>query len=214
MPRYNAAKRYKKETEGVDTTKFSPAEEQFILDPYDHRREILNRYMDQVIMFGYMCLFVCAFPVAPFLGYVSNILQIQQFGSSLLFRKQRNIPFGAQDIGSFQSCFETVSLLAIMTNTGLVFFTNQKKYFGDDVDQKLIVWLFFGTMALIYAFVNVAKQVIADVPEMVEIQLRRQEFIKAELFDDDLFTTGKNKKSDPASQSANQATGPLSASHV
>ena len=193
LPQVNAAKRFQKETAGIDSSKFSPAEAQFILDPYDLKREILNRYMDQVIMFGYMSLFVCAFPVAPFLGYISNILQIQQFGYSMLFRKQRNIPVGTQDIGSFQNCFETVSLLAIVTNTGLVFFTNQKKYFGDDFDQKLILWLFFGTMALIFAVVNVVKQVVSEVPEMVEIQLRRQEFIKGELFDDDLIKKDENK---------------------
>ena len=198
----------------MDTSKFSPAEQQFILDPYDQKREILNRYMDQVIMFGYMCLFVCAFPLAPFLGYVSNILQIQQFGSALLYRKQRNTPFGAQDIGSFQSCFEAVSLLAIMTNTGLVFFTNQKRYFGNDVDQKLIIWLFFGTMALIFAFVNISKQVISDVPEKVDIQLRRQDFIKAELFDDDLFADAKGSKSESASQLFRQSPGPPSTAQV
>jgi hypothetical protein len=35
--------------------------------------------------------------------------------------------------------------------------------------------------------------VVSDVPEMVEIQLRRQEFIKGELFDDDLIKKDKNK---------------------
>jgi hypothetical protein len=48
-------------------------------------------------------------------------------------------------------------------------------------------------MALIFAVVNVVKQVVSDVPEMVEIQLRRQEFIKGELFDDDLIKKDKNK---------------------
>jgi hypothetical protein len=48
-------------------------------------------------------------------------------------------------------------------------------------------------MALIFAVVNVVKQVVSDVPEMVEIQLRRQEFIKGELFDDDLIKKDENK---------------------
>lgn len=133
-------------------------------------------------MFGYMCLFACAFPIAPFLGYVSNILQIQQFGSSLLFRKQRNIPVSAQHIGSFQICFEIVATLAILTNTGLIFITNRKNYFSDDVSQKLINRLFLGAIAVIYILVSVIKKVIPGVPESIEIQLRRQEFIKSKLF--------------------------------
>jgi hypothetical protein len=135
-------------------------------------------------MFGYMCLFACAFPVAPFLGYVSNILQIQQFGSSLLFRKQRNIPVSAQHIGSFQVCFEIVATLAILTNTGLIFFTDRKNYFGDDISQKLINRLFLGAIATIYVLVSIIKQWIPAIPERVKIQLRRQEFIKSRLFNE------------------------------
>ena len=40
---------------------------------------------------------------------------------------------------------------------------------------------------------NVVKQVVSDVPEMVEIQIRLQEFIKGELFDDDLIKKDNNK---------------------
>ena len=48
-------------------------------------------------------------------------------------------------------------------------------------------------MVCVFAMVNVVKQVVSEVPEMVEIQLRRQEFIKGELFDDDLIKKDENK---------------------
>ena len=37
--------RLKRETQGADKQMFSRAESEFILDPYDLQREILNRYM-------------------------------------------------------------------------------------------------------------------------------------------------------------------------
>ena len=140
-------------------------------------------------MFGYMVLFVSAFPLAPFLGYVSNILQIHQFGEAMLHRKQRNLPVGVQDIGSFQRCFEAVAALCVATNSGLIFFTMRKNYFpGGDVDLAVLVWLFFGTQALVFGLVALVSSAVDDVPEFVATQLARQEFVRGELFDDDLFS--------------------------
>ena len=186
LPQLQARLRFARETSGVDPARFSVAESEYILDPYDLQREIINRYMDQVLMFGYMVLFVVAFPVAPLLGYISNILQIHQFGRSLLFRKQRNIPVGAQDIGMFQGCFEIVSSLAVVSNSALVFFTMRTQLFPD-LEFSILVWLFFGTQTIIWGIMRLVEVSVADMPHSVMIQLKRQEFIRAECFDDDLF---------------------------
>jgi hypothetical protein len=42
-----------------------------------HQNENIRRYMDQVLMFGYMVLFVTALPAAPLLGFVSNVIQVR-----------------------------------------------------------------------------------------------------------------------------------------
>ena len=124
--------------------------------------------------------------MAPFLGYVSNILQVHQFGNALLFRKQRNMPVGAQDIGSFQGCFEIVASLAVVTNCALIFFTMHEALFPN-VELFYLVWIFFGTQALIWGIMGIVKYSISDVPKEVEMQLLRQDFIRREAFHDDLF---------------------------
>ena len=44
LPRLQARRRFLRETAGVgDPAHFSPAEQEFILDPYDLNREIINR---------------------------------------------------------------------------------------------------------------------------------------------------------------------------
>lgn len=83
MPKIVAYKRYRDETEGVDPSairSFTPAEYQYIMVDGDERMEIVNRYMDQVTMYGYMVLFVTAFPLGPLIGYVSNVWQIHTYG--------------------------------------------------------------------------------------------------------------------------------------
>jgi len=199
IPRVMTFWRYKKETKGVADSRlseFTKFELEFILDPFALSREIIGRYMDQVHMFGYMVLFVCAFPVAPFLGYFSNILQIHQFGYTLLFRKQRNFPVGAQDIGSFQDCFQKVAFLSIPSNMGLIFFTMREFYFPPDFPTEYVVWLFFGTQALLLTLVNAIGGAMLSIPESVDLQLRRREFIEAEIFKG-LSSEGQERQDSP-----------------
>ena len=54
VPRLKAWKRFADETAGVDATTLSEAEKQSFLDPFDLNGEIISRFMDQTLMFGYM----------------------------------------------------------------------------------------------------------------------------------------------------------------
>lgn len=182
MPRVTAWQRYKAETAGADVEKFTKAEKEYILDVYDTEMEVINRYMDQVIMFGYMVLFVVALPVAPFIGYLSNIFQINQFGKMLLFRKQRNLPSGSQDIGTFQMCFETLAHIAVITNSALVTFTMVEVFFPN-VNILYVVWTFFGIILGIFKCMEWIRDVIPDTPARVELQLERQEFLRKKIMD-------------------------------
>ena len=183
LPKVKSARSFKKETEGTDMTKMTTAEKQYILVPFDYENEIMARFLDQVLLFGYMVLFVIALPLAPFVGYFSNMLQINQYGSLLLFHKQRCMPFGAQDIGSFQKCFEFIAFVATFTNAGLVFFTMEDAFFSEDFPHSYVMWLFFATVFTVLVCTNMLRDNLDEVPFPVATQLERQTYLRRKVVD-------------------------------
>jgi hypothetical protein len=183
LPRLTSYYKLQQETEGADVSKMTSAELEYILEPFDFENEIMARFLDQVLMFGYMVLFVVALPLAPFFGYFGNLLQINQYGHLMLFHKQRCMPFGAQDIGSFQYCFEMVAGIATFTNAALVFFTMRDVYFQENFPQSYVMWLFFGTIGSILYIMSLVRDNTDDVPEAVSTQLERQSHLRRKIYD-------------------------------
>lgn len=71
-----------------DKTFFKPlsrAEESYYLDDYDPLLGTLEAYSDLSIEYGYVTLFVAAFPVAPFFAFLSNYIEIRSEAWSLLY---------------------------------------------------------------------------------------------------------------------------------
>ena len=63
----------------------SYVEEAFYLDEYDPLLGTLEAYSDLSIEYGYVTLFVAAFPIAPFFAFVSNFIEIRSEAWTLLF---------------------------------------------------------------------------------------------------------------------------------
>lgn len=141
----------------------------------------LDDYADVAIQFGYTALFVSALPMAATFAFVSNICNIRGNGWKLLNLYQRPIPKGAEDIGTWQIIFLLLAIVAVVTNAGLTCFTMDVFDHGFSVQFKywvfiLFQWVCFSLQATIMA-------VIPDIPEEIEYQLARTEFIVSRLID-------------------------------
>lgn len=80
----------------------------------------LMDYAELAVQFGYITLFVVAFPLAPLLALANNYVETRSDAFKLLTQMQRPVPRGAEDIGAWQGVFTTISCIAVVTNSALV----------------------------------------------------------------------------------------------
>lgn len=168
----------KKETEGVDASKLSRPERDYMLMPFDIMAESISSYADTAIQYGFMTLFITALPIACMFSAVSCWAKVKVNGWKMLTFYQRPAPLGAQDIGSWQAIFTLISVVSVVTNAAIVCFTmdvlKEYTYLGR-------TWIFIGMQWAMISFQFALGAAIPDIPEEVEIQQKRNEFINSKL---------------------------------
>ncbi|CAM9908057.1 unnamed protein product [Heterosigma akashiwo] len=201
LPHYKAKWRRKQETEGTHGLELTPIEEECVLMPYNRRMHNLRDFAKLVIQYGYVTMFVTAFPAAPVMAWVANLIKIRMDGNKLLYLHQRVLPQGKEDIGIWKDVLAAFSRVAVVTNAALVSFTlnryalaasSRESTTGDFDDQELTtwspsrIWYFILFQYLVFSVLWLLEKLAPDVPEAISIQLERSEHILATvLFDHD-----------------------------
>eukprot|EP00475_Leptophrys_vorax_P000256 TRINITY_DN10151_c0_g1_i2.p1 TRINITY_DN10151_c0_g1~~TRINITY_DN10151_c0_g1_i2.p1 ORF type:complete len:317 (+),score=95.90 TRINITY_DN10151_c0_g1_i2:1685-2635(+) len=152
----------------------SPPERQFELETYENT---VDDFDELAIQFGYVTLFVLAFPLTPLLALLNNFLEIQIDANKLLVISRRPEPRGAQDIGTWYSIFDLIALISIITNIAVAVM------YMDDVDEwtdgsdfyKLLIA--FCAEHIILVIRMTIDYVVPDVPLEVEMHIARQEYV-------------------------------------
>ncbi|CAF0946662.1 unnamed protein product [Adineta ricciae] len=93
---------------------------------YDFNSTVLiDEYLELVIQFGFVTLFVVAFPLAPLFALINNLVELRLDAWKFLSKYKRPIPFKASDIGIWSSIFSAVSYLAVLTNAIIIAWTSE-----------------------------------------------------------------------------------------
>lgn len=88
-------------------------EEDYSLLPYEG---LFEEYLEMVLQFGFITIFVAAFPLAPFFALLNNWVEIRLDAQKLVTSTRRPVPERAQNIGIWLSILTFLAQIAVISN--------------------------------------------------------------------------------------------------
>lgn len=132
-------------------------------------------YLELFLLFGYVSLFSCVYPLAALLVVLNNVTEV--YSDALKMCKVFKRPFSepAANIGVWQLAFETMSVISVVTNCALIGMSpHMKAYFPESETQLILVVVAVEHVLLAFKFF--LAFVIPDIPKRIQIKLARLEF--------------------------------------
>lgn len=186
-----------KEVESIDSDdksakhSISEVEHAFLMPTYDALMGTFDDYSAMVSQFGYMTMFVSAFPLCTVLALVNNYFQLRVDAWRLCQVVRRPEPRSVSDIGMWYTVLELTGIISVLTNAALVSFT------GQIVAMYTWVWRIW-IFVLFTLFILVLKLFIAilipDTPPEVDIQLKRNEHVTNKVLENQKDYEGSSLK--------------------
>uniref|UniRef100_A0A4X1T2K6 Anoctamin n=1 Tax=Sus scrofa TaxID=9823 RepID=A0A4X1T2K6_PIG len=122
---------------------------------------LFYEYLETVIQFGFVTLFVASFPLAPLLALLNNIIEIRVDAWKLTTQYRRPVAAKAHSIGVWQDILYGMAVLSVATNAFIVAFTS-------DMIPRLVYYYAYSTetMQPMKGYVNnsLSTFLIADFP--------------------------------------------------
>ena len=81
------------------------------------------QYSEQVIQLGFVTIFAPAFPIGPLFAIIVNAIAVKGEINMYCYYGRRHIAKGASGIGAWQAFIELTSMVAVVVNSALVFYT-------------------------------------------------------------------------------------------
>ncbi|XP_076035437.1 anoctamin-5-like [Oratosquilla oratoria] len=88
------------------------------------RLSLFNEYLEMVIQYGFVTLFVAAFPLAPLFALINNVFEIRLDAYKYLTQCRRPKADRVQDIGIWFSILKGITYLSVLTNALVISYTS------------------------------------------------------------------------------------------
>ncbi|KAJ8687984.1 hypothetical protein QAD02_023779 [Eretmocerus hayati] len=115
------------ESDDTDENKPSKKEPQWLQD-YKlvewGPRGLFSEYLEMVLQYGLVTIFVAAFPLAPLFALLNNILELRLDAKKLLRMYRRPVIQRVRDIGIWYKILDSISKISVITNAFIIAFTS------------------------------------------------------------------------------------------
>ncbi|KAM9316467.1 anoctamin-7 [Gastrophryne carolinensis] len=99
----------------------NPWERDYKLVPY---AGLFDEYLEMVIQYGFVTIFVAACPLAPLFALLNNLIEIRLDAQKFVCEYRRPIAERAQGIGIWMTILKAITCIAVIGNAFLVAFTS------------------------------------------------------------------------------------------
>lgn len=117
-------------------------------------------FLDMVIQFGFVTIFVAAFPLAPLFALINNVAEIRMDARKLLVDYRRPVMQRVRNIGVWLGILDTMAKISVVTN-GLII------AFGSDFVPRLVYRSYWSPDGSLAGYVNSSLS-LADVADFEE----------------------------------------------
>ncbi|XP_011697845.1 PREDICTED: anoctamin-1 isoform X2 [Wasmannia auropunctata] len=87
-------------------------------------RSLFPEYLEMVLQYGFVTIFVAAFPLAPFFALLNNVFEMRLDAKKLLTIYRRPVGQRVRDIGIWYRILDSISKLSVITNAFIIAFTS------------------------------------------------------------------------------------------
>lgn len=87
-------------------------------------RGLFPEYLEMILQYGFITIFVVAFPLAPFFALINNIFEMRFDAKKLLVYYRRPIFARVHSIGVWYRILDCISKLSVITNGFIIAFTS------------------------------------------------------------------------------------------
>ncbi|XP_030746412.1 anoctamin-1-like isoform X2 [Sitophilus oryzae] len=88
-------------------------------------RSLFPEYLEMVLQYGFVTIFVAAFPLAPFFALLNNVLEMRLDAKKLLTYYRRPVSQRVRDIGVWYRILDSIGKLSVITNGFIIAFTSE-----------------------------------------------------------------------------------------
>ncbi|CRL03590.1 CLUMA_CG016250, isoform A, partial [Clunio marinus] len=115
-------RKHKKETKDQSHRHTSWEQDYHLQDP--GRLALFDEYLEMIIQYGFVTLFVAAFPLAPLFALLNNIAEVRLDAYKMVSQARRPLAERVEDIGAWFGILKIITYVAVVSNAFVIAYTS------------------------------------------------------------------------------------------